>query len=511
MKGLALTIYCLSLTLACQGEERNYRPQSIDAAVGNEPEGEQVSVNFENTPAMQDNNVNINIGVTSKNGATKYQYALLDSEAAQRGSSSCAEAEYSEFVSLTETIARSGLAEGNYFICAKGKNAAGVTQQKPSTFAWIIDTSITTTPQDQQDKDMDEDMAKLEDEIPDVEEPPEVVLAPDPIVDEPEPPLPTPTPTPPADEPPATTPPADEPPATTPPAPTMAQLKIGYAERHRLNNMTINFTNGEKRKKTMHVYNRGTAPLEWRMQSDGNEAVDWLQAEYEGNTVTPLPSYTSNDKVFTGTVAPKAKSEAINFSLKFLDDTNKVANKYLQYGKYRHQESFIFYDDDNITDKELLVRLLIPRLSIRNSKPRMVEGKKKYWQLSLPKNKFNQVYKVFVNNQGMGNLSWQVLSKSGNKYSNIGNSWTNVSDKADWFLVRKNKGYIEIKLSNKAKNLKLTQQGSSTTGWDGKWNWIIFVSNGGKSYRTQKDKSAGKLYFKVCFEEKENEHKNTCK
>lgn len=161
MKRLALTICYLLLTLACQAEDRQYGTYSVASAVGNEPEGERVSVSFVNTPAMQDNSVNINIGIVSKNGATKYQYALLDGEAAQRGSSSCDEAEYNDFVSLTETIVKSGLAEGNYFLCAKGKNASGVTQQKPSTFAWIVDTSITTTPQNQQDKDTADDMSEL--------------------------------------------------------------------------------------------------------------------------------------------------------------------------------------------------------------------------------------------------------------------------------------------------------------------------------------------------------------
>ena len=146
MKGLTLTICCLSLTLACQGEERDYGPYSATASANHEPAGEQVSVNFENTPAMRSNNVDINISVTSKNGATKYQYALLDGEAAQRGSSSCDEAEYSEFVPLTETISINDLTDGNYFICAKGKSAAGVTQQNPSTYAWIIDSGITAPP-----------------------------------------------------------------------------------------------------------------------------------------------------------------------------------------------------------------------------------------------------------------------------------------------------------------------------------------------------------------------------
>ena len=246
------------------------------------------------------------------------------------------------------------------------------------------------------------------------------------------------------------------------------------------------------------------------MQSDSEEEVEWLQAEYEGSTVTPLPSYDSNDRVFTGIVAPQAKSAAINFSLKLGDDTNKVTNKYLQYGKYMYQKSFIFYDDTNNTSKKLRVRLLIPLLAINNSKPRSAQGEQKYWQLSLSKDKLNRIYNVFVNNRGRGNLSWQVVSRVGGTWSNISNIWTNVSDKADWFLVRKISGKIQIKLSHEAKNLKLTQQGGSKKSWAGEWHWVIFTSNGGKSYSTQKDEHTGRLYFKVCFEEKDNEHKNTC-
>lgn len=134
-----IAFFCL---FACRADERNYaNPYSENpAAATTAPQSETIRVAFENLPEMRDDSVNIDIGVTSKNGAVEYMYALLSGDAAREGSSACSHATYSEFVPLTQTIKRDGLPEGHHLLCAKGRSGRGATQQVPSVFAWLIDT-----------------------------------------------------------------------------------------------------------------------------------------------------------------------------------------------------------------------------------------------------------------------------------------------------------------------------------------------------------------------------------
>lgn len=141
-RGLVLTAFFL--VLACRADERNYSSlyteNYADAATA--PQSETVKVAFENLPKMQDDRVDINIVVTGGSSAVEYKYALLSGDAAKGGSSACIKASYSEFVPLTQRIKRNELPEGHHLLCAKGKSVHGATQQAPSTFAWLIDTSM---------------------------------------------------------------------------------------------------------------------------------------------------------------------------------------------------------------------------------------------------------------------------------------------------------------------------------------------------------------------------------
>ena len=487
----------LLLLCACQADERDYHTSRANASadVISKPQGEAVSVSFENLPRIEDNNTNINIGITSQNGASTYKYALVTGSAASAGSSACDTAEYSGFMPLTQTIFRSRLPEGSYLLCAIGKDVAGTTQQMPTTFAWLIDKNVTVDEGDQPDAEelagTDEAASNLDMSDTDLAVEPTEEPAEEPAEE------PTPVPTP-IDN--TKTPGSAEP--TEPAEPLVASMKI--------NTGSLNFSNSETRKIKVYVQNEGTAPLNWRMQSTSDSIVKWLRAEYDGTQVEEIPD-DSEDAVFSGTVPAGGKSEAIKFSLQLDATTKKVPDEFLQYKDPTTYEAPItFYDNDNDKQISLKVRLSIPLLELGNESPRVVDGKKKNWQLSLPKDNLSKIYKIYANNKGEGNLSWQVLKNTGSgnnkKWSTVGSNWTKVSDNGYWFLVRKqNKFYMEIKLAKSAKDLELKK---IKDGWGGRWNYVIFRSNGGRSYATQKH--AGRKYLKVCFEEKTGEHRNKC-
>ncbi len=511
MRGFTLTI--LFLLFACRADDRNYHTPYFNADGVTEPEGEAVSVSLENLPKIKDNSVNINIGVTSKNGAVTYKYALLTGAAAKGGSSACASADYGEFIPLTQTIKHNRLPENHHLICAKGKDISGITQQMPTTFSWIIDTSITVD-------DMEEVEQPDEDELPEeqITKPLTTEVAPTepPEEEEEEPtPMPSSSVSNPAPNPPAPNPPAPNP-VPNPPAPSMpmqAEIKISEDNKRERSREAIAFTNGEKRKVSIYVHNKGTAPLNWRMQSDSSKAIKWLQAEYNGRQVEQIPD-SSEEAIFRGTVAAGSKSAALSFSL----TTGGVLDEYLEYGDpVLYRERFVFYDDDNNTSVDLIAYFYIPKLSLGNDNPRLVNGEEKSWQLSLPKDRIGRIYTVYANNRGRGSLSWQALRHTGSGASKqwfaIGSSWTTISNDSEdnWFSVRARDTYIEIKLNNSAKQKKLNKIDAGSggkDGWRGSWNWIVFSSNGGRSYSSQS--VAGRRYFKVCFEEKEGEHKNEC-
>ena len=504
MRGLILTIFFL--LFACRADDRNYHTpysQNNNGAVI-EPEGEAVSVSLENLPKIKDSSVNINIGVTSKNGAVTYKYALLTGNAAKGGSSACASADYGEFIPLTQTIKHNRLPENHHLICAKGKDISGITQQMPTTFSWIIDTSITVD-------DTEEVGQPDEGESSEVAPPPtETVVKPPAPAEPPEEkeesiPIPNPVPNPPMPN-----------PVPNLPAPTMpmqAEIKISEDNGGERNRELIAFSNGETRKVSIYVHNKGTAPLNWRMQSDSSSAIKWLQAEYNGRRVEQIPD-SSEEAIFSGTVAAGSKSAALSFSL----ETGGVLDEYLEYGDpVLYRERFVFYDDDNNTSVDLIAYFYIPKLSLGNENPRLVNGEEKSWQLSLPKDKIGTIYTVYANNRGRGSLSWQALRHTGSgankQWFAIGSSWTTISNDSEdnWFSVRARDTYIEIKLNNSAKQKKLNKIDAGSggkDGWRGSWNWIVFSSNGGRSYSSQS--VAGRRYFKVCFEEKEGEHKNEC-
>ena len=489
-----MKVFVLLLALlACRADEFNYHSslaQDADAAA--EPRGEAVSVAFENLPLMQDNNTSINIGVVSKNGASTYQYALLVGEVARAGSSACENADYSDFIPLTQTISRHDLAEGAYLICALGKDVAGTRQKMPSVFAWLIDAEVIIDEDEGEQPDEDE-LAKEVTAVPTGSDP-----APPPPIEETPYPLPTPSSTP-------------EPSVSGTPAPSMpmqAEIKISESSEPAVKKVWLGFSNGETRKRSIYVHNEGTAPLNWRMQSDSNKVVKWLQAEYDGTRVEQIPDDSEN-AIFSGTVPAGSKSAVIDFSLKLNAGTRKVADEYLEYrDPTLYRTRLVFYDDDNNTSVALHVGLYIPKLLLGNANPRIVNGKEQNWQLSLSKDKMEAV-RIYANNRGRGYLSWQVKKIAGSginrKVSTVGSNWDKVSDSASWFLVRKRRNYIEIKLHASAQNKKLSE---ISDGWVGSYYYVTFVSNGGRSYRTQS--AAGRRWLKVCFEEKENEHKNKC-
>ncbi len=521
MKGLALAV--LSLSFACQADERNYSRSyaANDANAVVAPEGEAASVGFENLPKMRDNSVNINIGVTSQKGAVKYKYALLTGTEAEGGSSACSSAKYSSFIPLVRAITRNRLPEGHHLLCARGKDAAGIAQQAPTTFTWVIDTSVTVEDEEEEEGPAAEELPEETSmpAAPEVEPPPPIEVEEEEPASPPMPspeeegstpmPAPTPTPMPSPEEEESTPMPA---PAPNPPvSPSgQAEIKIGEGNNGRARQLaTIAFSNGETSKISVYVHNQGSAPLNWRMQSDSSRAIRWLQAEYDGQ-VEQIPDDGEN-AIFEGVVAAGSKSGAISFSLK-LDMTGKVAYEYLEYkDPAEYKTRLIFHDDDNDRHATLEVSLYVPKMSFGNNRPRVVNGKKKNWQLSLPKDSLNKVHRLYINNRGKGNLSWQVAKSTGsgsNKVgSTVGSSWTQVSDSQDWFLVRKQDTYVEMKLSPEAEDRKLRQV-AGKSGWRGNWGWVIFDSNSGSSYSTQQ--VAGRKYFRVCFEEKTGEHKNNC-
>lgn len=483
---------------ACRADERTYHysksSNNADAVGG--ANGEELRVGFENTPRMKDNRVNINIGVTSKNSAVEYKYALISGDAAKEGSSACGSAEYGDFVPLAQTISHSGLPEGHHLICARGKNAAGLTQQSPSTLSWVIDTSITIEEEEEVEQPDEEELP----DNPSVDNTQTVEPIEDEKVEEKPSPMPTSAPEP------------DPEPAPNP-EPTLRLAAINISTK------MLKFSNSERRKISVYVHNEGTAPLNWRMQSDSSTEVKWLRAEYDSKQVEQIPDDSEN-AIFSGTVAAGSKSEAIDFSLKLNAKTGKVLDEYLEYrDPKRYSTTLVFYDEDNSTSVELTVYLYIPNLSLSNSRPRTVNGNKRYGQLSLPKDEIGSIYRVYINKRGQGSLSWRALRSTGSGADKrwfaipINSSWTKLSDNSrdNWFAIRTRKTFIEIKLNNTAKQKKLTHfnEGSGgKNGWYGSWNWIIFSSNGGRSYSGQK--VAGRRYFKVCFEEKAGEHKNEC-
>ena len=508
LRGFTLTI--LFLLFACRADDRNYHTPYFNADGVTEPEGEAVSVSLENLPKIKDNSVNINIGVTSKNGAVTYKYALLTGAAAKGGSSACASADYGEFIPLTQTIKHNRLPENHHLICAKGKDISGTTQQAPTTFSWIIDTSITVD-------DTEEVEQPDEDELPEepITKPLTTEVAPTEPPEEEEPtPMPSSSVSNPAPNPPAPNP------VPNPPAPSMpmqAEIKISEDNGGERSREAIAFSNGETRKVSIYVHNKGTAPLNWRMQSDSSKAIKWLQAEYDGKRVEHIPDY-SEEAIFKGTVAAGSKSAALSLSLKLEEETGRVLDEYLEFGDpIFYRERFVFYDDDNNTSVDLFAYLYIPKMSLGNERPRIVNGKERHGQLSLSKDKIGEIYKVYVNSRGRGSLSWQAQRHTGSgankQWFAVGNSWTTLSDEDtdNWFSVRASNTFIEIRLNNSAKQEKLSKFNTGSggkTGWRGRWKWIIFNFNGGRSYDGQD--VAGKRYFKVCFEEKEGEHKNEC-
>ena len=296
-----------------------------------------------------------------------------------------------------------------------------------------------------------------------------------------------------------------------------AEIKISEDNKRERSREAIAFTNGEKRKVSIYVHNKGTAPLNWRMQSDSSKAIKWLQAEYDGKRVEHIPDY-SEEAIFKGTVAAGSKSAAISLSLKLEEETGRVLDEYLEFGDpIRYKTDIVFYDDDNNTSVDLIAYFYIPKLSLGNDNPRLVNGEEKSWQLSLPKDRIGRIYTVYANNRERGSLSWQALRHTGSGASKqwfaIGSSWTTISNDSEdnGFSVRARDTYIEIKLNNSAKQKKLNKIDAGSggkDGWRGSWNWIVFSSNGGRSYSSQS--VAGRRYFKVCFEEKEGEHKNEC-
>ena len=395
---MVLALILSVITMACSAETPGYLQDGMKVdknnADANPAQGSNtVSVVFDqgSLPASVTVVNSLNVYVSTQSGATQYRYALLSGPAASAGASSCASATYNKFVKLTVPIIVSDLVEGTHLLCARGKNAAGISQETATTYSWKVDPNAP-------DGQVEEaPVEPTEDENPPINV---VVNVPVNVTNPQNTQLQN---TQPQDT--SQTEPTPEPQSTPQPQPTpMMEVKKGTST-----SLAHAFNHGETTTASYSVHNVSSDSLDWRVELDTSDA-DWLQAEYDGNTKK------GNNINFNGNLAANSTSKEIKISLALTN--NMVDLKYLAMreegnrlvGTDQHVAQLLFTNENTGSSEQhsAFVYLYIPRLYLQDSPAR-----KHLWELPIQHGD-NSVKKIYIRKGGLGSLTWESAGSSYN-------------------------------------------------------------------------------------------------